>query len=66
MGGERAIQHGVGQPGHPPHGGVHVIGQRGQQIDAFADVPPGRGGAYRETGGQSCVGVAVTQVGQHQ
>jgi hypothetical protein len=45
---------------------VHIVGQSGQEIDAFADVAPGRSGANGEAGGQAGVGVAVAQVSQDQ
>jgi hypothetical protein len=48
------------------HGGVQVVGGRGQQIDGFADVPPSGRYADAEPGGQSGVGVAVAQVGKRE
>lgn len=65
-GNERAVHDGVGQLRCALHSGVHVVGQSGQKIDAFADVAPGRGGAEGEAGGQAGAGIAVAQVGQYQ
>jgi len=45
---------------------VDVSGGRGEQVDDFADVAPGGGGADLEPGSQPAVGVAVSETRQHE
>ncbi len=63
---ERAVEDGVGQPGGSQRGGLHIVGQGGEQVDRLAHVSPGGGGPDGEAGGKASVGVPVTQVSQYQ
>lgn len=62
----RAVEDGVGRPPYLGDGRGQGLCGGGEQVDGFADVAPGGGGAGTGPAGRASVGVAVAEVGEYE